>query len=63
MNGVKLYQDYKDIIISYKRAKQKGGKTGLSSKGTSQIHLINGIATVLQILLTFPVSVVSCEHS
>jgi hypothetical protein len=33
LNGLELYQDYKDIIISLKRAKQTVEKLDFSPKG------------------------------
>jgi hypothetical protein len=64
---LEIYLDYKEVITSLKRAKQ-WGKTGVFSKGTAQIHFINGTgdmkdATALQIQLASPVSVASCEQS
>jgi hypothetical protein len=69
LNGSKLYQDYKDIIISLKRAKQNGEKLDFSPKGLLKYISSMGLeayktfATALQILLTLPVSVASCERS
>jgi hypothetical protein len=45
ISGLELYEDYKDVIISLKRAKQYG-KTVLFSKGTVYMHFINGIGDV-----------------
>jgi hypothetical protein len=62
-NGLELYQDYKDIIISLKRAKQNGGKLNFSPEGLlkyiSSVGLgaYKTLATAFQIMLTLPVSV------
>jgi hypothetical protein len=64
-----MYQDYKDIIISLKRAKQNGEKLDFSLKGLLKyissmgLEAYKTLATALQILLTLPVSVASCERS
>jgi hypothetical protein len=67
LNGLDLYQDYKDIIISFKREKQNGEKLDISPKGMlnyiSSVEAYETLATALQILLTLPVSVASCERS
>jgi hypothetical protein len=69
LNGLELYQDYKDINISFKRAKQNGKKLDFSPKGLLRyissmgLESYKTLATALQILLTSPGSVESCEHS
>jgi hypothetical protein len=68
LNGLELYQDHKDII-SLKEAKQNGGKLDISPKGLLKYISSMGLEayktseTALQILLTLPVSVASCERS
>jgi hypothetical protein len=66
LNGLELYQDYKDIIISLKRAKQSGKKLEFSPKGLLKyvssmgLEAYKTLAIALQFLLTLPLSVVSC---
>jgi hypothetical protein len=58
LNGLELYQDYKDIIISLTTAKQNGEKLDFSPKGlikcisTMGLEACETLATALQILLT-----------
>jgi hypothetical protein len=69
LNGLELYQDYKDIIISLKIAKTEWEKLEFSPKGLFKyissmgLEAYKTLATALQILLTWPVSVASCECS
>jgi hypothetical protein len=57
LNGLKLYQDYKDII-SLKKEKQNGEKLVFSPKGLLKyissmgLEAYKTLATALQILLT-----------
>jgi hypothetical protein len=69
LNGLELYPDYKDIIISLKGEKQNWEKFEfflkellkyISSMGLEEYKTL---ARALQILLTFLVSVASCERS
>jgi hypothetical protein len=66
---LELYQDYNDIIISLKRAKQNGKKLDFPPKGLLKyissmgLEAYKTLATALHFLLTLPVSVTSCEHS
>jgi hypothetical protein len=68
LDGLEMYQDYKDII-SLKRAKQNGEKLDFSPKGLLKyissmgLEMYKTLETALQILLTLPISVTSCEHS
>jgi hypothetical protein len=54
-----MYRDYKDIIISLKRAKQNGEKLDFPPKGLLRyispmgLKAYETLATALQILLTF----------
>jgi hypothetical protein len=43
LNGLELYQDYKDIIISLKRATQNGEKLDFSPKGLLKYILSMGL--------------------
>jgi hypothetical protein len=45
LDGFELYQGYKEVIISLKRA-ERLGKTGLFSKATTQIRFISGIGGI-----------------
>jgi hypothetical protein len=69
MNELEMYQEYKEIIISLKRAKQNGKKLDFPPKGLLKyissmgLETYETLATALQILLTLPVSVASCERS
>jgi hypothetical protein len=64
-----MYQDYKDIIISLKRAKQNGKKPDFPPKGllkyisSMELEAYETLAISLQILMAFPVSIASCELS
>jgi hypothetical protein len=64
-----VYQDYKDIIISRKRAKQNRGKLVISPNGLLKyissmgLEAYKTLATALQVLLTLPVSVALYERS
>jgi hypothetical protein len=66
---LELYQDYKDIIISLKRAKQNGERLDFSPNGLLKyissmgLEACKTLETSLQILLTLPASVASCELS
>jgi hypothetical protein len=69
LNELDLYQDYKDVITSLKRAKQNGEKMDISPKGllkyisSMELEAYKMLVTALQILLTLSVSAASCEHS
>jgi hypothetical protein len=69
LNGLELYQDWKDIIISLKRAKQNVEKLDFSPKGLLKyispmgLEAYKTLATALPILFTLQVSVASCELS
>jgi hypothetical protein len=69
LNGLELYQDYKDIKVSLKRAKQNGEKLDLPPRGLLKyissigLEAYEPLATAVQIPLTAPVSVASCKNS
>jgi hypothetical protein len=69
-NGLELYQDYKDTIISLTTAKQNGEKLGfffskklLKYPSSMGLGAYKTLVTALQVLLALPVSVTSCELS
>lgn len=69
INGEELFTDLKDITTLLKRALRNGDKLEYTPKGLLEyicsmgLEAYNTLATALQILLTLPVSVASCERS
>jgi predicted transport protein len=69
LNVLEVYHDYKDIIISLKKAKQNGKKLDFPPKGLLKyissmgLEAYGTLAITLQILMTLPVSVASFERS
>lgn len=69
LNGIELFSDMKDIIILLKRSLKNNEKLDYTPKGILEyicsmgLEAYNSLATALQILLTLPVSVASCERS
>jgi hypothetical protein len=46
LNGLEIYEDYKDVIIFLKTVEQDRKKIELFFKWTTQIHFIKGIGDI-----------------
>lgn len=68
-NGKELYDDIKDVLFLFKRARKNGEKLDLSPRGillyisSLGLEAYKALVTALKFFLTLPLSVASCERS